>query len=373
MFPIGLFLAALFMFTQCGDENLFLNKTDIDAARYGGGGGGGGGGNQPPADEGAGNNLSYPVIWAEGTEKTLRVPPAGYTETDVKMGGEWWYVWGVDPIDPQAPLYSCDPALNLTCYGAIPPADLYKAYLQKDANNYWQAYNEAAVGALYVDSIDWGDNLESVNWSVTSQVRTEIVLYKNMATPVLQYAMRHVSGWGTDEVHGLQTTLANELVYGPGTQATVYSAHGRLTIQRTSGTDLTWDATSHQWVGTANAPCVNSAVYEAADGPGYFNAEVNVKGKIIYGFTWNVRTDGEGAGTYRMTFSLDPTSPATSLNTFFDNASIIQPSEEEEVIIAAEVPSGGTAVLDKVNNLTYIDIVITSSKGGGGKSNKPVR
>ena len=38
-----------------------------------------------------GNNLSFPVIWAEGVQKTLRQPLSGAPE----LGGIWWYWWGI--------------------------------------------------------------------------------------------------------------------------------------------------------------------------------------------------------------------------------------------------------------------------------------
>ncbi len=49
-------------------------------------------------------------------------------------------------------------------------------------------------------------------------------------------------------------------------------------------------------------PDFNKRVYEEGDGPGYYNAEINVKGRIIYGYTWNVRQLNEGAGDYRHHF-----------------------------------------------------------------------
>lgn len=367
----ALCLVSLLFLTKCENElDLSSNpkaQKDRDA-RYGGGGGGGGGGK--PVDEGAGSNLSFPVIWSEGVEKTLRTPPTG-TVDGVKLTGAWWYVWGEDPIDQQAPINSCDPKVIDPCYPEG-TTDLYKAYLQKDANNFWEAYNGNATEPLNVDFIDWGDNLESIDWGITSRVRTEVVLYENLPQPVLQYAMRHVSGWGADEMHGLQTDPQGNIVYGPGTQATVFSQHARLTIQKLTAVapTLTWDAANHMWVGDARAPIFNMAVWQAGDGPGYYNAEVNIKGKIIYGYTWDVKkmNDG-GAGVYRLTFSLDNTGqgPNSTLNTFFDsNTSILVPVEEE--VVAAEVDGGGgTAYVDPVNNLTYIDVTIKSGKGGSGK------
>ena len=48
-------------------------------------------------------------------------------------------------------------------------------------------------------------------------------------------------------------------------------------------------------------PIFNKAVYEALDGPGFYSAEINVKGKVIYGYTWKVRTLNQGTGYYRLT------------------------------------------------------------------------
>ena len=341
-----------------------------------------------------GNNLSFPVIWSDGYEKTLREPPV---EGEALLDGEWWYVWGEDPIDPNYPIYSCKPnsIVPELCTDASAPgddlSDIYKAYIQKVPSNVWQATNFAATEPLYVDLIDWGDNLESIDWGVRSMVRTEVVLYENLETPVVEYAMRHVDGWGEDEVHGLQTTLDDEIVYGPGTQATVYSHNARLTIQKLNvdrdsipEDGLTWEP-STGWKSTVpgdtlvNPPLLNMAVYEAADGPGYYNAEVNVKGKVIYGYTWNLRHMNEGTGTYRITFSFDSEGGPVALNTFFDELTqILVPIEEEavsKIVLTAngdtesedgEGSRGGTGIIDAANNLTYMDIRIVEGHGEGG-------
>ena len=343
----------------------------------------------------AGNNLSFPVIWADGYEKTLREPPV---EGEASLAGEWWYVWGEDPIDPNYPIFSCKPnsIVPELCADASAPGDdlsnVYKAYIQKVASNVWQASNFPATEPLNVDLIDWGDNLESIDWGVRSMVRTEIVLYENLETPVVEYAMRHVDGWGEDEVHGLQTTLDDEIVYGPGTQATVYSHNARLTIQKLNVDrdsipegKLTW-VPNTGWESVnpndtlINPPLVNMAVYEAEDGPGYYNAEINVKGKIIYGYTWNLRHMNEGIGTYRITFSLDKEGGPVPLNTFFNGSTQILVPVEEDAVAKADITSahedsdeeggegsrGGTGIIDVANNLTYMDVRIIEGHGQGG-------
>ena len=131
--------------------------------------------------------------------------------------------------------------------------------------------------------------------------------------------------------------------------------------------ELTWDASAHAWIGSeVLSPVFNKAVWEAADGPSYYNAEINVKGKMIYGYTWDVKKQNNGAGIYRITFSFDGTAPASTLNTYFDsNTQVLLPVE---VALASEETGGGTAYIDVANNLTYIDVVILPGKGGG--SNK---
>lgn len=331
--------------------------------------GGGGGGDT------AGNNLSFPVIWADGGSKVIPGSMGEYS-----LGGEWWYVWGEDPADPEGTIFSCKPNENDSsiCENGSIPGDnglstVYKAYIQKDAQNIWQAGNitTAEGETVIVDYIDWGDNLESISWEINSMVRTEVVLYKDIDS-ITQFSMRHVDGWGINEVHGLQTTMNDEPIFDVGTKATVFTPNARFTIQKLNFTSesiipskLTWvaetgwtETNSEAGIDIVNEPIFNMAVSEADDGPGFYNAEINVKGKIIYGYTWNLDNMNEGEGHYRLTFSFDGNIEETT--SFDDNTEIILPVEEDtaEGIIAEAPGSGGTAVLNIPNNLTYIDILI---------------
>ena len=361
---------------------------------------------EKPGGETAGNNLSYPVIWAEGIGKTLP-GTAGMTPVTT---GEWWYWWGTTGTDPDIIPLSCapDPDNELICDDGIPGsssgdppgANWVKAYLQKDLGNVWQAETaDWSATPVVVDWIDWGDNLESVDWYTKSMVRTEVVLYQDLIAPMLEYQMRHVSGWGINEVHGLAVDY-NGAMLGTGEKATVYSHCARLTIQKLLvdrdnallGT-LVWDDINHEWTGTdlVHPPIFNKTVSEAGDGPGYYSAEINVKGKVIYGYTWNVRKlndftvnrdlGGVAAGDYRVTFSFDDTcgSETVLLNAFFEEpieggdpgTQILLPLEEEVTVSATEESDeggGASAVLDYTNNLTYIDVRILQRTGGGGSS-----
>lgn len=376
-------LTAITLAASCADD-LVTNPqplTKYGAPSGGGGGGGGGGG-----DDAVGNNLSYPVLWADASYvKVLRGTPGMEPVT----GGTWWWWWGVIPGGEgtaDVPL-SCppSPADEMICLdNTSPGAGAVKAYVQKDAFNTWQAGTAVAAGNVEVDWIDWGDDLEAKAWTLSSQVRIEHVVSDAVATPMTEYVMRHTSGWGIDEVHGLSVIPSPRAVemldnYLP----TVFSACARLTIQRLAvarddarlADGLTWNALTHEWTEADGVtddlvrPAIfNKAVYEAADGPGYYNAEINVKGKIIYGYTWGVRKLNDGAGDYRITFGFDSASCPALANTFITEATqIVQPEEEGEVVVAEEpVSSGGVGMLRPDLNLTYMDIRITSQKGGGG-------
>ena len=349
----------------------------------------------PDGGETAGNNLSYPVIWAEGVQKVLSGTPG----MDPLLTGEWWYWWGTEGVDPDIVPLSCAPDTEDTYYcedgdddlSTLPtevPGEGYedalvKAYLQKDTGNIWQAesadWSDAPVD---IDWIDWGDNLESVDWYTRSQVRTEVVLFQDLNPSMSEYEMRHTSGWGINEVHGLAASLSDVAMAGSGTRATVYSNCARLTIQKLlvdrddiQLADLIWEP-GQGWTepelypeDLINPHIFNGSVHEGGDGPGYYSAEINVKGRIIYGYTWNVKNMNEGAGDYRLTFSFDTTCGAVGLNTFFTDGvtQILVPLEEVVTASTEEEPGGGAVgVLDFDNNLTYIDVRILERSGGGG-------
>ncbi len=394
---IAVFIFFMFFLIQCEREIFTPNDPSLQSLETKA---------KPTGDaETVGNNLSYPVIWADDETKALN---GNMGVRDVT--GEWWYVWGEDPIDPAAAeegIPSCqpDPDNMLLCDDGVAgtangdtPGDgglVYKAWVQKDAKNLWQASNlipgepyDLEPGTplfpdeeVYVDWVDWGDNLESIDWRLKSQVRTEIVLYKDLDYPAIEYAMRHVESWGIDEVHGQQENLDGTPVMGDGWKATVFSPNARFTIQKLEVgslddlAGLTW-VPRDGWTDDNNLvgeTLFNEAVYEAEDGPGFYNAEVNVKGKVIYGYTWNVREMNDGEGYYRLTFSFDN---ELFLNTYFNEfTEILLPIEEEEVVAKAddsgEEARGGTAVMYPLpdgtgNYITYMDVLIVENSSGGG-------
>lgn len=232
-------------------------------------------------------------------------------------------------------------------------------YHQRDEDNEWQAESVDWSGTpVDVTYVDWGDNLESRDWNTTSKVRVEVVLYQDLAVPLRGYEMAYVSGQGVTEVWG--TNGAQYDSY----EATVYSHNARLVIQKLPFPPdkclLNWDSSNARWRGDAGEPLFNGGVWMDADGPGYYSAEINVGGKVIYGYNWDVKKNGEGAGHYRITFALDPVNGHIPLNTFFQTTQVKLADD------AADGGSGGgAAVVDHANNLTYIDVKIVSRSGGG--------
>lgn len=276
-----------------------------------------------------GNNLSFPVIWSDGATKILRG------------------IFGTSIFN-----------------GKLSAIDGVNWYHQQDEFNVWQAENltiDPAVGPqVVVDSIDWGDNLEAKDWSLTSVVRTEVVLFKNLNTigwpSMTGFEMMLLYGQGTSEMWGTNT------INYQSNKSTVYSGCARLTIQKMVqpkgiAQNTVWNPALGRWEGPdAGIVLFNGGVWEAVDGPGDYSAEINIPGKIIYGYNWKVRNMNAGAGTYRLTFSLDGMRgighPSIVLNTFF---------REGTTAIIPTKGTGGITALDYGNNLTYIDVNLKAS------------
>jgi uncharacterized membrane protein YgcG len=289
----------------------------------------------------AGNNLSLPVIWADGS-LSLRydmTEPADLKGVFYELAGENWYV-------------------------------------QDDPQNEWQAFNGVGedfeiFGPIDITYVDWGDNLEVKAWPATGIVRVETRLYKALNVPQNAYTMMHISGLGVDEIWG-----TNGKVYG-AEEATIYSDEAVLVIQRItkdepSGNepgDLRWDMQDRKWVGD---DVLETRVWEeilGEEGPGGYGAEVNVQGVVVYGYNWNMKQDKEKyePGVYRITFSLG------NAHAMFTGDSYIMAAEEEEpeASIEAEDDEGGANIPGYAEirpglNLTYIDVMIEAKSTGGG-------
>lgn len=298
-----------------------------------GGPGGGGGGE----DGGYGDNLSYPVIFAESRGlaggDVAGTAPTRFANTGLRP-------FATDTL-ALAALTALD-TLPFWYSGNV--SEVYttgvNVFWQKTAN-VWQAQWQARSGDGNTKVIvDWGDNLRSVKYATTSVVRVEHVMYANDSTTLLGYPM--------DVTVNPSSPTEKQGIYDDGKQAvpaqftpTVFSDQARLTIQKI-------DAKG----GNVTYTFLNKAVSESfgIDGPGGYSAEINVGGKVLFGYVLDfkkvVMPPGVSKdGWWRITFSMDGGSGAT-----FDGL-----AAGDELL----------ATIDE--NSTTAEIEVGTTRGGGRK------
>ena len=104
--------------------------------------------------------------------------------------------------------------------------------------------------------------------------------------------MASLYGTEMNEIYGTDGTEYNT------TTTFVFTSHARLTIQEVDENGV-----------AIGVPVEDQTLFDAGvpDGPGKFGAEINVAGNLTYGYVWDLKTNPlpEGAGTYRITFTLE--------------------------------------------------------------------
>ncbi len=176
--------------------------------------------------------------------------------------------------------------------------DGYPVYRNPSINEWCADWADGTTWGEVGVRLDWADNMTRQTWTSKSKVRVEVVLFADnidpVAHPLTGYNMYSLGGLKLEEVFVTNTTKYQ------ATTATVYSNVARLKIEKL-------DAQG----GTPTLVIYDSPCYEAyfVDGPvDAYSAEINMGGKCIYGFNWNVGdvplTDR--SGWYRLTFSFDP-------------------------------------------------------------------
>ena len=308
----------------------------------GGGIGGGQGGGNPGGgeDEGLGNNLSVPVVFAEGYG-VLGLP------TSVDTG-----------LRPRPE----EPTSALTEY--FDPNAIYikdgVSYYPQQTTSHWRAAwrNGATEGETAV--VNWSDNITRQKWTARSTIRVETVLYQSRPDTMNGWTMAYLLGKGPSELWG-----ASGSIYA-STYRTVYSVTARLKIQKISGP------------GGTLVPGIQSfddAVYKnfGTDGPGGYSAEVNVSGNLIYGYNWTLSrwplSTEQKLGWWRLTFTLDPTAAYTiTPNPPFEvgrnvQFSAVDPGDlEDEAIFNPTLVDPHTSVLE---------IEIVANRKGGKRPANP--
>ncbi|MGE3616837.1 MAG: Ig-like domain-containing protein [Gemmatimonadales bacterium] len=277
--------------------------------------------------EEAGNNLSYPVVFAEGI---------GLTGLPV----------ATDPgIRPTAAEGITVTALPFFFAGNLPDYGSY--YLQQGAN-VWQAeWTDRSGTGVQEAEVAWGDNLTHQTWNTHSTIRVEVSLSAVNHPALRGFAMTTLYGSGPDEMQGTTGAL---LTATPA----IYSVVPRLLIERLDDTNRTPVDT-----------VFTGAVYEkfGIDGPGGFGAEVNVGGRIVYGYNLMIKNVALKAGLtkygwYRISYLLDPVGTVGN-QVISRNTSLSRLAPETETL--AYPPQ-----IDPARNVSWIDIYVTSASGGHG-------
>jgi hypothetical protein len=265
-----------------------------------------------------GNNLSVPVIFAEGHNIVggdVGVVGSGFRSSPL--------VDNFDALTAYSPLGFLgvtDPVTGESFDLAGNPL-LSNWFYEQKTEATWQAEwvdatdPETTVHTVAVTRLDWGDSLLSKAWTVRSKIRLEVRLYRDNdltssdgSVGLKGYGMNHLSGSGIDEVWGAADAAAlgaaapsTEPYIVTPAETTVYSNCARLSLY---GIAVLGDTDPADDVEIFSMPVADKY---GTDGPGGFGAEVNVGGYAIYGYTLDAKSLKLPAGFYRVVFSLDPT------------------------------------------------------------------
>lgn len=246
---------------------------------------------RPGADTGFGNNLSLPVVFAEGRGITGLEITGAWTPDNLALVD---YGTGLRPLSTETPpsLPHYDPADEYLLNNVV--------YYQQGGASTWQAQWGNGAEDPQDAIVDWGDNLGgSATLTANQVIRVETVLFQDStigyADSLAGYTMKLLYGSETTEMQGTDTTtyLSN--------RRNVFSFCARLTIEKLDGDTVVFTA-------------FDNTVYEAVSAEGQvqrYTAELNVGGSLVYGFNFAINrlTMPEGipkTGTWRATFSLDP-------------------------------------------------------------------
>jgi hypothetical protein len=304
----------------------------------GGGKGGGNGGGRPDNPGGGGghtetqgNNLSFPALLADG----FTVTPITEPKFEVEYTGPYTGLTQeqLDYVEANGPWYA-----------------------QKVEGNVWQA-DVGEVGEVDVYFVDWGDAIESTDPKIGRPYRLELALYAQLTAPMTAYTMAELAFPSSPQETQGTNTKTYESEY-----ATIATPKGKLVVQKYDlGATLTW----------------NGSEWDGADDPENvtFAQELNVGGKYIFGASTGGWKPDE-LGEYRITFYF----AAGGTVNFIDDDPLTNDINEATLVgdynggvpIIPKVGENNTAVVDPINNITYIDVTVVQSGGGGGSHEESI-
>lgn len=292
-------------------------------------------------EETLGNNLSMPVVFAEGYGITgMKTQP--YTTYPTLTEDD-----GLRPRTEAEVLPFLEdgtPAPNLDMADSV-VLDGTTYYMQK-GDSTWKAYaKDGAANKKVASLVYFGDNLTGHQWTTNAKIiHLEMGLQKDMTVPQLTYPMTSLSGDKMDEVFGTTGEPAT------GTTAKVYTPMGKLVIQKLDK--------NHKPIGKI----FKQAIYQsfATDGSGQFATEVTGSGTLSYAYNWFLSDTGDfaKAGWWRITFKIK--AQGTWNNGVKDvtvdrNAKIVGKIVSTET--EGEAPLFPIKIADKFT--AYVDIQIT--------------
>ncbi len=359
-------------------------------------------------EEGAGNNLSYPAVFTAAP-----IPLGGsaglFSFGAVTLGDG--FSFGCAKADDTYPNTSCVTAEGQflsaeDCALEGAPCAGYQIdpiYWQQEAVNAWQAGSLADQGLVFATNVDWADNLESVTWSERSIVRVETTPFTALPTVLapgiaLQrgFRMWHVANQGPDEMWGVHAAAASS----PDTYDTRYAivhAGARLDLTKISGATQPCPTASGtpvahaaalQWTWTAVDPATGGfGGWSAVEGAPYrldevddlpYTVELNIGGKLIYGYNWNLKRQSmppsvPKTGWWRLTFYTGYSGSSLFTDTYaIDLSGVVGAGALAPPVLEGAVPPVESATgplylpgIDPLNNVTYIDVCIGTTRGGG--------
>lgn len=318
---------------QGGGDQEGSKPDDVGSGGSGSAGGGkpaGVGGGEEGEEPVAGNNLSFPVITADGfalaaisSSTFSEIYDGPYTnlsdeEKALLVGQDW--------------------------------------YAQKTEGNLWQAeFVQNPIGSdVAVYGVDWGDNIEAVNPVIGRPFRVEITLYHHPVETMNGYTMQLLAFPSSpNEVQGTNGDTYESAF------ATIVSPKPLMNIQylgTVATTSLSWS--DGKWVsGDVALPATALA----------FASELNVGGKYIYGASKGGWKPVE-SGIYRLTFyapESDISFAEAVVGNYGDWTVIVEDGEEVE----EDETGAAQPVVDSENNLTYVDVTVVSKRDGGKPAN----
>jgi hypothetical protein len=292
-------------------------------------------------EETLGNNLSMPVIFAEGYGITgMKTQPYTTYPTATQDDG----------LRPRTEAEALPFLEDGTPAPYLDMADKYVLdgttyYMQKGPST-WKAFAKDGAAKKKVASLVYfGDNLTGHQWTTNAKIiHLEMGLQKEMTVPQLTYPMTSLYGEKMNEVFG---TTGEP---GTGTTAKVYTPMGKLVIQKLDK--------NHKPIGKI----FKQAIYQgfATDGSGQFATEVTGSGTLSYAYNWFLSDTGDfaKAGWWRITFKIK--AQGTWNNGVKDvtvdrNAKIVGKIVSSET--EGEAPLFPIKIADKYT--AYVDIQIT--------------